>query len=478
MNKSKYLLKNTILFSIGNFGSKFLTFFLVPIYTLYLSTEELGMVDLIQSTMNLLIPLLSLGLSEATIRFIMDKSTDNAQVLSFSLYVIFIGTAILVVITPFIYLVTEFSNYILYFPFIYFSTAGKGVLSQFIRGKEKVKLYVFDSLITAISLLSFTIIFLTWLRLGAHGFLLSWGLSNVVSCIFLLISGKIFRDIINLSAISKEIARPMLHYGLPLVPNYLSWWITSLSGRYFVTMFWGFAVNGLYSIAYRVPSIMGVFVEVFMQAWQLSAIKEYEGDRDKNFYSEVYKFYCTITFLVSSGLILCSKLVALLLFQNEFYIAWRYVPLLMCAFTIGNLQTYLGSLYTAAKKTKKVFVTTMTGAFTNIVLNMVLTPLYGVYGSIIAIYISYTVIYAYRLVDLSKFMNMEFNLKRVNVSLVVITTQATLVTLDFNLSMLFSLVGFILIIIFHIKGIIGMFDAGCRYVKGFKNNIKAIYTKV
>ena len=53
MSSYKYLLKNVGLFTISEFASKFITFFMLPLYTYYLSTEEYAVIDLIQVTQNL-----------------------------------------------------------------------------------------------------------------------------------------------------------------------------------------------------------------------------------------------------------------------------------------------------------------------------------------------------------------------------------------------------------------------------------------
>lgn len=55
--KSESLIKNIGLFTIGSFGSKILTFLLVPLYTAVLSTVEYGSVDLVTSTASLLTPI-------------------------------------------------------------------------------------------------------------------------------------------------------------------------------------------------------------------------------------------------------------------------------------------------------------------------------------------------------------------------------------------------------------------------------------
>ena len=48
MKESNYkkLVYNTAIFAIGNFGSKVLTFLIVPLYTYVLTTAEYGVIDL------------------------------------------------------------------------------------------------------------------------------------------------------------------------------------------------------------------------------------------------------------------------------------------------------------------------------------------------------------------------------------------------------------------------------------------------
>ena len=69
MNKYKTLLSNTLLISIGTFGSKILVFFMVRFYTGYLTPSDYGTADLITQTANLLFPIISLGITDGVFRF-------------------------------------------------------------------------------------------------------------------------------------------------------------------------------------------------------------------------------------------------------------------------------------------------------------------------------------------------------------------------------------------------------------------------
>ena len=79
MNKYQTLAANTILMSIGTFGSKLLVFLMVRFYTGYLTPEEYGTADHITQTANLLIPLMSLDITDAVFRFAADPRSVRAR---------------------------------------------------------------------------------------------------------------------------------------------------------------------------------------------------------------------------------------------------------------------------------------------------------------------------------------------------------------------------------------------------------------
>ena len=68
----KRLFKDTVLFAVSDFASKCITFLLLPLYTSVLLTDEYGKLDLLNNMVNLIYPLLTLAIVEATIRFALD----------------------------------------------------------------------------------------------------------------------------------------------------------------------------------------------------------------------------------------------------------------------------------------------------------------------------------------------------------------------------------------------------------------------
>ena len=93
-DKYKYLFKNTGLLMIGNFSSKILVFLLVPFYTNILTTQEYGSYDLIYSTIQLLMPILTLNIIDSVMRYSV-AAREEEQCSVFSIGVKYVTISIL-----------------------------------------------------------------------------------------------------------------------------------------------------------------------------------------------------------------------------------------------------------------------------------------------------------------------------------------------------------------------------------------------
>ena len=80
MKKYKKLLINILIFGIGGFGQKIFSFFLIPLYTSCLSTQEFGTFDLVVNIVQLFFPILNLSIHDAVLSFALDKKNDSAIV--------------------------------------------------------------------------------------------------------------------------------------------------------------------------------------------------------------------------------------------------------------------------------------------------------------------------------------------------------------------------------------------------------------
>ena len=92
--KYKTLISNTAILGLGTFGSQLLVYFLMPLYTACLSSDQFDRADLIAQTANLLIPILSISICDAVFRFTLERAENRSAVLTTGLFVIGAGAVV------------------------------------------------------------------------------------------------------------------------------------------------------------------------------------------------------------------------------------------------------------------------------------------------------------------------------------------------------------------------------------------------
>lgn len=431
MREYKYLISNTALFTISRVSSKLVMFILMPLYTGILTTSEYGFIDLIVTSIDILIPILTLGIAESTLRFAIDNNSDKKQVLNISLLMLLIGMIITSVLYTIIPKNSMINTYALLIFMVIFTSILHIILSQFIRGIERVKLYAIDGILCSFLLAISNIVCLVYLKLGIEGYLLSIVISQLISGLFLIIVGKIYRYI-EPRKIDLKLMKNMIRYSLPLVPNALSWWIINTSSRYIITFFCGIGATGLYSAAYKLPAILNTFIDIFMKAWRISAIKEAENTTI--FYSNIFKCYFIFTSITTSLILIVIRLIARILYSNEFYNAWIYVPfLLLSAFFMG-LSSYFGVIYNVKYKTKAVLLTTALGAIINLILTVIFVRSIGVLGATLGAMIANLIVWIYRVIDTKKYIDIKIDWRNVIVTIAILLIQSILLVLNVEIS--------------------------------------------
>lgn len=442
MSEGKYskLGRNTLWLTIGTFSTKLLTFFMVPLYTSCLSTAEYGISDLLTVTVSLLTPLLTITAAEGVIRFTLDKQVDKSQIFSIATNIFLIGFLGLLIISPFLLSCLNLQEYFIYFILYYVSSAFATILLQFIKGLEHIRRFVFTGVLSSATTIACNILFLLVLRMGVKGYLLALIIGNGLQIAYICLAEKIWNYYSVPWKIDKKLLRIFLIYCIPLIPNSISWWISNSSNRYVLSYFSEAAVLGIYSVAYKIPSIISIISSIFTSAWQISAVENFGGDESKKFFENVYHKYSALYIIGCSFVVLFIKVLAKVLFANEFYNAWSYAIVLTFAAVFQAMGGFLGIIYGAAMKTKEIFSTTMIGAVINIILNFVLIPFYGAMGAAIATLVSYAVVWGVRIISSRKFLSMQINWRMVITSYLLVTVQSIITIAEIPMWYIWSVI--------------------------------------
>ena len=417
MKKYKTLMLNIAVFALNAVATKLITFFLVPIYTYYLSQSEYGITDMAQTMQMVLIPVVTLSIGDAVLRFAIDDRENINHYFSVGIYVVVLSSALVFCILPFLNLSIfgGLGEYKLSFGLVYIFGAIQTLLANMARALNELKLITISSIVTSLVTCITAILFIVALRLSVNGFLWSLTIGYASGSFVYMWGGKLWHYI-NFELKTKDwyLLKQMLQYSLPLIPNSLFWWVGTSINRFFIIGMIGIAASGLYAAASKIPNMLNVFYNIFQQAWTLSSFQEYKKTNIADFFSSVFRVLQSIMVLISALFVLSSQYLASLMLQKDFYQGWTLIPIMVFGFYANALNSFYGSVFTSSMKTRPLMFSTMVGGIVCIVFTWGLIYKFGLWGACIAnavsnivvlvirIFLSYSVITIYipRLISL------------------------------------------------------------------------------
>lgn len=423
-NKYTTLVSNTFLISIGTFGSKLLTFFMVRFYTEVLTPSDYGTADLIMQGANLLFPVISMGIVEGVFRFALGNPKKRRNIFSAGVWVITGGSAVLAAVTGLTWSVDLFDDVLWLMAIYTIASCYHSLCVQFIRAQGKMALYAGQGILNTVLVIGLNILFLLVFKWGIIGYVLSTAVADILCSSFLVFKEKLWQYLTVKPG--KGLLAHMLRYSVPLIPTTIFWWITSVSDRYMITAFLGSDANGIYAVAAKIPTLLTLMATIFLEAWQFSAIAESAGERKEHirFYSKIWKIFMSAMFLAGGVVIALSQWEIRVLSADEYYSAWQYIPLLSAAMIFSSFVTFAGSIYVVEKKSLLSFGTSMAGAAVNILLNLILIPTeLGIQGAVIATFSSYFLVFLIRSKNARKLLPFRLYSQRLTVNCMIMAIQ-------------------------------------------------------
>ena len=403
------LVKNTIIYTISNFGSKILTFLIVPLYTYYLSTAEFGTYDTVISIVNLLAPMCTLAIHEGLLRWLLKSDEKHEEILGsgLSLLLLFV-----VVTDLLVYIVCRLLNWEYTVVFIVLMTTNALHNSfQFIaRGEKKNKVFAISGVVYTVIMLALNVLFIVYFHWGVNGMLWSIAIAQICVIVYLL---WMLRDRLQLKQIrfKKKLALSILSYSIMLVPNNISWWVMNASDRIMLTAMVGAATTGIFSLAHKFPSIVTILHTLFYQAWQEQAILEYDSTSRDSYYTKVFNYYMKLACCAVAVLIPLSKLLIIYCMDQSYMDSFQYVGLLYIGSLFSSFSGFYGIGYISAKNTKGAMETTIIGAVINFLVNLFFIPLIGIWAACLSTVCGNLIVWIIRIVNTRKYFHISVEWK-------------------------------------------------------------------
>ena len=444
-NRTKYLFKNTIIFTIGNLASKLIAFFLIPLYTNVLTTKEYGTIDLVITICTIAVPILTLNIMEGIMRFNLDEKSNKNKITKIGILILGYGVVIGLILIPISQRFNQISHLSLLIYFYVIASASSQIFLADLRGKELLLQYSIGNVLNTFLIAVLNILFLLIFKLGLLGYLLAYAISNLVISIYAIAVGKGYLAISENMDIVKM--REMLKYSIVLIPNSFMWWIMNSSDHIMVTSMIGVAANGIYAISYKLPTLISTFTGIFNQAWSYSAIKENGSTDEEKYNNSVLNHMISIVMLIGVAMMVIIKPFLKIYVQENYFEAWKYTPFLIIGCVYLTLGTFMSTSYTVHKDSKGYLISGSFGALINIILNFVLIPIIGVYGAAIATCLSYIFVFIFRVFHTRKYIHYHVLTKELIIGTAALIVIGILMYVESTIAFIIQVIIMLLVII-------------------------------
>lgn len=408
MKRSEQLIKNTAIITIGKISTQLITFFLLPVYTALLSPDEFGIVDLLNTLVSLLIPIITFQIEQALFRFLIDARDDvksKERIISTTFFILIIQTILYAIVFCGISRWIK-NEYKLFLATNLIANVFASITLQISRGLGDNKNYAIGSFITAFATVMLNIVFVVLFRFGAYGMLTSSLIANILCFLYIFFIKKIYKYI-KITEFKKVILMKLWKYSIPLIPNAISWWIFNASDRIIVTYYLGLATNGILSAAHKFSSVYITIYNIFNITWtEFAAMHFNDKDRDELF-SKILNMVLKFFSCMSLGIIAIMPVAFKIMINEQYSAAYNQIPILMLASFCNVGVSAISVIYIAQKNTKKVAKTSVTAAIINIIVHLSLIKFIGLYAASISTFVSYFIMMIYRYIDIKKTINIK-----------------------------------------------------------------------
>jgi O-antigen/teichoic acid export membrane protein len=183
--------------------------------------------------------------------------------------------------------------------------------------------------------------------------------------------------------------KELVRFGAPLIPISIAALILSVADRYFLQYYSSLTEVGIYSVGYKLGSVLQLPIGAFQIAWPTIMFSVYKTPQAKSFYSRLLTYFCLSLGILSLFIAVFAQEAIHLIATPEYSKAWQIVPIVTLS------QIALGIVYATAvginvkKRPEHIMVAWLIGVCIHLGLNYALIPAYGMIGAAISTMIGY-----------------------------------------------------------------------------------------
>lgn len=359
---------------------------MLPFYTSWLTSSDYGSVDLVTTYSGLTLGIVSCCIFDAIFLFPKDRpQEEQSRYFSSGLFFWLLSILILCGVSATIGALSNtfhwhgfVIDYIWFIVMLVSANYIQIIIQQFLRSIDKMMLFSLTGIVQTASSVIFAFILIP--QNGISGYIYTLILSYIISSTFAIIFGKLYKYI-SISGIKFECMRDMLHYTIPMIPNGIMLFMMNSLNRPLIENWLGLASVGIFAVACKFPNLLNTFYLLFQNAWLISVVEEAGKESYIKFYNNMLKIVVAIQSILAVGLSFCSKWIIRLMTTEEYYSAWRYIPVITVGIIFMNIASFVGSNFAVTRESKYYFYSTLWSGIVSVVLNLAFIPVFGLWGA-------------------------------------------------------------------------------------------------
>ena len=470
MNDKKHFFKSLVVYFLGNIMSRIIVFFMLPLYTTFISPRNYGYYDLIDSYVNFFSSVIFLEIGLATLRYMFDSSDFRHKIkVVYNTNLIYLISLIIYCIA---FTVFSYTAAIEYFPLPLFYGIGislQGYYGSVARGFGRDTLYAASGIVCTLVTVAVNIVLIVGLRQAYWSLYVAAFAGMVVQIIFLEMSLKTIPHF-HMKLFDKHLIKQLYRFSLPMCLNSAVFWFLNSFNRVAVSHWLGESQNGYLAVSNKFAVILSLVGSCFSLAWQeLAYQKEGAHQGSGEFYSKACNLYIKYLFLGITCLIPGIGVVFQFLINPSYHSAKYLVPLGILSTGLSLFAAFLGYIFGALKQNISVFITTVSGSIVNVITIYLLISHLGVQAANVAVCCGYSTICIIRVFSLNRKVGLKIDVKPILLySVLFFAVSAVFYTQGMALNGI-TLVVVLILSLFLCKDIV---TAGFNHIKSIRKNMR------
>lgn len=437
----KSTVKDTAIYGFGNMAVKLVGLVLIPVYTnkKFFFTEDFGVIGMLEISGMVLLAFLSFSLQQSFTRWYWDKDhRDNQKGIFFMILIsqLVVSLVLCIILIPLSHSFSEIlfhsTDWAKAIVLLIIASAVQSVnylVSTLMRLQSRSSLYTVTNLVKLIVVLGLTLFFILVRKMGIEGIYLAQVIGNVI---FLLMLGGYTTNNCRVF-FNWKVLREMNVYGFPLFIGGLAAVLLNVVDRFSLNSMSALTAVALYTLAIKVSSVIKlVLVDSVKLAILPAFLKKMDSPDNKRYYSKILTYTSFVTMVAIVGTSLFSmEVIKLISNSRDFWGAIVIVPVLCLAIFFTNLKEVTVYGLHIAKKSRTFGGIVVASTIINLILNIILIPLWDIAGAAVATLLSQFVYWFGCYIFAQKAYYIPYEIRKLAI-LFVIGTLFTLSSLVLN----------------------------------------------